>query len=93
MATATLGSAGQCLYMDGTLVSCDSSTTTAYQTSSGAMWWRFGYATMSAGFLGITDGNEEQRAFHGLLDDAAIWTRQLTAREVRDLHRSGIPVL
>lgn len=93
MATATLGSAGQCLYVDGAQVACDASTTSAFQTSSNAMYWRFGYATMSAGFLGITDLNEEQRAFHGMLDDVAIWTRQLSATEVRDLYRAGVPVI
>lgn len=92
MATATLGAAGQCLYVDGILISCDASTTTAYQTASSAMYWRFGYATMSNGFLGITDGNQEQRAFHGYIDDATIWTRQLGAREIRDMYRAAVPI-
>ncbi len=92
MATATLGPTGQCLYIDGQPAGgCDTTVTSAYQTSF-AMYWRFGYAEMSNGFQGITDGSVEQRAFKGYLDDAAIWTRQLSETEIIALHRAGLPV-
>ncbi len=92
MATATLGAAGQCLYVDGHLAqACDPAVTTAYQTSV-AMFWRFGYAYLSDGFQGITDGNIEQRAFTGYVDDVAVWTRQMSASEIQSMYRAALPL-
>ncbi|MFV0525611.1 MAG: LamG-like jellyroll fold domain-containing protein [Acidimicrobiales bacterium] len=93
MATMTLGSAGQCLYVDGLLAgTCDATVTSAYQAAT-PTYWRFGYAYLSNGFLGITDGDIQQRSFQGYLDDASIWTRQLGATEIRDIFRAGLPLM
>lgn len=92
MATATLGPAGMCLYLDARIAgSCDPTVTTAYQSDVGA-FWRFGYGYLSNNFQGIDNGNIEQRAFKGWIDDAAIWTRQLSATEIRDMYRAGLPI-
>lgn len=89
MATATLSSAGQCLYVDGKLVRCDTATTSAYQTPT-AMYWRFGYAFLADGVPGVTPGNTAHRAFKGFLEDAGIWTRALSAKEIRDMYRAAL---
>lgn len=92
MATATLGPNGMCLYLDARIAgSCDASVTTGLQ-SEASTFWRFGFANLDAGITGMTDGNIGHRAFKGYLDDVAIWTRVLTADEIHDMYRAGLPI-
>ena len=81
LATATLSStAGMALYIDGALVSSNPANTTA-QNYTG--YWRIGY-----------DHNNNWTSqpssfyFSGILDDALIYTRALTAAEVTTLYKS-----
>lgn len=92
MATATLGSAGMCLYVDGELVgTCNAGVTTAMQTEEN-MWWRFGFCNLPGGFRNMVNDNHGHDQFRGYLDEAAIWTRQLSADEVSDMYRAALPI-
>lgn len=72
-AVATLSSAGVKLYVDGALVAADPSVTTG-QNYTG--WWKVG-----CGRLLYWSGGSD--TFTGRLQYAAIYTRELTADEVR----------
>lgn len=91
MATGSLGPAGLCLYLDSRPVGCDASVTSAYQPT-GTYIWRFGHANIGNGFPGITNNSPEEWLHKGYLDDVAIWTRQLSGQEIRDMYRAGLPL-
>lgn len=80
LVTATLGSGGMKLYVDGALSASDLSVTTA-ETITG--YWRLGYSDIS------TWPNESSSYyFQGTLDDMIIYHRELSASEVSILYNS-----
>lgn len=80
-AVGTLSASGLQLYMDGALIATDATTTTA-QNYTGYV--RIGYDN-TAGWI----NTPTSYFFNGTLDDAAVWTRQLSATEIQQLYRRG----
>jgi signal peptidase I len=76
LATATLGSTGMRLYVDGTQVAADP-TQTAGEPLSGS-YWRFGWTS-----LGNWAKRPTNNYFTGDLASAAVFGRALTATEVK----------
>lgn len=81
LATATLSSRGQMLYVDGSLVAQNSSTTSGYGYSGN---WYVGADTTSGW------PNAGNSYFTGLLDDARIYNRALSANEVQQLYQDTL---
>lgn len=83
-ATVTWGSAGMRAYQNGQLIASDGF---AGGLAGNSAPWIFGAADAAA-------PGDEARAlsdfFHGELDDIAVYTRQLTDAEVRDLSQFGV---
>jgi trimeric autotransporter adhesin len=74
-ATATIGSAGMFLYVDGTLVASSMSTTAPAQTYSGS--WRVGYNS-----IGGWSAHVNSNHFAGSLSQASVYDYQLTSTQV-----------
>jgi len=79
-AVATLGAAGMALYVDGALVGSNTSTTSAENYTG---WWRIAYDNNNS--WTSQPGNFY---FTGVLDDALIYDRALTASEVTSIYNS-----
>lgn len=77
----TLSASGLQIYMDGSLISTDATVTTA-QNYSGYV--RVGYDNIS----GWTN-TPTSFYFKGQLDEAAMWSRALSATEVQQVYRRG----
>jgi large repetitive protein len=74
-ATATIGSAGMRLYIDGTLVASNASVTASAQTYSGS--WRVGYDS-----LGGWSAHPTSNFFGGSVAEASVYGYQLSAAQV-----------
>ena len=80
LATATLSVAGMVLYVDGTQIGSNNTTTTGENYSG---YWRIGYGNLS-GWTSQPSSNY----FKGQLDDALIYNRALTPTEVATIYNS-----
>lgn len=79
---ATLGGGGIKLYVDGVLMASDSTVTTA-QNYSG--YWRIGYDNLSGWPSTSTNGY----GFIGSMDNVAVYTSALSARQVSSHYAAG----
>ena len=80
MATATLGSGGMKLYVDGALAASDPTVTTAESYTG---YWRIGHDDIA------TWPNEpSSHYFQGSLDDAVVYQRELSASEIGLVYNS-----
>ncbi|MHC1560026.1 LamG-like jellyroll fold domain-containing protein [Actinomycetospora sp. C-140] len=82
---ATLSAAGMVLYVDGTQVAADPTTTTAEGGTTRTGWWRLGWDNLSGWPSAPTTP-----AWAGSMYDAAVLTNALTAAQVAQLYRSGV---
>jgi hypothetical protein len=82
---ATLGSAGMALYVDGNKVATDTGTTTAASYSG---YWRMGYDDLS-GWPSAPSSNYA----NATIDEARVFTRQLSAAEVTNDYTAGASAL
>ena len=82
LATASLSSAGLRLFVDGTLVAADPTTTTAEPESTA-------YVRVACDNLDNWDSTPTSRYFAGTLDDATYFPSALSAEQVRTLYESG----
>jgi hypothetical protein len=79
---ATMGSGGMHLYVDGASVGTPDANTSAGNYSG---YWRMAYDTLS-GWTSAPTSNY----FGGLLDEAKIYNRELTATEVANEYAAGV---
>ena len=89
MAAATLGAAGMHLYIDGVQVATNAQTSGEATTG----WWRVGCGNLSGWSDGWTGPNTPPASttasnyvFRGSLDEAAVFTTQLTAAQIAFLY-------
>lgn len=90
MAVGTMGSAGMALYVDGQLVDSNSNSVAEANPSG---WWRVGCGNLAgwaSGWSGPNgppgDSTPTSYSFQGSLDEAAVWTKALTASDVAYLY-------
>jgi signal peptidase I len=89
MAAATMGPAGMHLYIDGVQVATNAQTTGEATTG----WWRVGCGNLSGWSDGWTGPNTPPASttasnyvFRGSLDEATVFTTQLTATQIAFLY-------
>jgi Putative Ig domain/Concanavalin A-like lectin/glucanases superfamily len=85
-ATATIGSAGMFLYVDGSLVASSMSTTASAQTYSGS--WRVGYNG-----IGGWSAHVNCNYFAGSVSQASVYDYQLTATQVAAHYAAAVKPL
>ncbi len=90
LAVGTMNSAGMALYVDGVRVGTNSNNAAESNTSG---WWRAGCGNLAgwaSGWSGPNappaDATPTNYTFQGGLDEAAVWTKALTASEVAFLY-------
>ncbi len=90
MAVGTLGAAGMHLYIDGVQVAQNAAVTNGEATTG---WWRVGCGNLSGWAAGWTGANPPPASttasnyvFQGSVDEATIFTTQLTAAQVAYLY-------
>jgi signal peptidase I len=80
-AVGQVGPAGMKLFVDGDEIAANAAVTTAESYSG---WWRVGYDN-----LGGWPNAPTSPFFAGTVDDAAVWTKALTAAQVLAAYRAG----
>ncbi len=90
MAVATMGTDGMALYVDGALTGWDPNNASQNYTALNGGWWRVGCGNLS-GWGGMWTGannpgtTQTNYGFSGQLDEATVYTTELTSANVADL--------
>lgn len=88
MAVATMGGGatgdGMKLYVDGALVDSNANTTSQDYSGTNGGWWRVGCGNLQG--WGSDFGTQTNYAFNGNLDEATVYTTELSAANITTLY-------